>query len=163
MKGSIVLILIVCASVGFFAYNYISQENETSKEAGQTVQEKLAKSAGLIEEQAVQFSQKAGDITEDVQQQAVSVATTAKETTDNIALKVKELLEKAQDYLDNGDYKQAIESAKNTLKLNPASKEAKAILEEANAKLAVASEKVNEFKTGVSDKIGEAKASLEKK
>ena len=161
MRGSIILILIVCAGGSFFAYSYFSQEAAVSKNNEQTFQEKLAKSGGLVEKQTIAFSQQAEKTVEDFQKQATEITIAAKETKDKLAVKIDELLNNAKGYLDAGNYKQAIESAQNALKLNPNLQEAKDILETANQKLAaLTSEKVNEFKTGISDKVGETKAAL---
>lgn len=197
MRGSIILIVIVCAVVGIFAFSYISQEPGISGNKEQTLQEKVAKAGGMIEGQAMEFGQKAeslaqqatsgaeqvtqeametiegqkenvalleeklGEATANVQQQAMAVTTTAKEAADGLAVKIKELLEKARAYLDNGEYQQATDFAQNVLQLDPDSVEAKGILETAKEKLAaLAAEKANEFKTGISDTVGEAKAAL---
>ncbi|MGE0268239.1 MAG: hypothetical protein AB7S78_07275 [Candidatus Omnitrophota bacterium] len=197
MRGSIILIVIVCAVVGLFAYSYISQEPADVGSTEQTLQEKMAKAGGMIKGDTIEFSQKAEKLAQEakagteqiaqktmetmeekkdtvaklenkledaamkVEQQAMAVTTTAKEAADGLAIKIRELLEKARANLDNGDYQQATEFAQNVLKLDPASVEAKGILETAKEKLAaITAEKANEFKTGISDKVGEAKAAL---
>lgn len=197
MRGSIILIVIVCAMVGLFAFSYISQEPTSTESTEQTFQDKVAKAGGMIKAETIEFSQKAEKVanaakseagqiaqktmetiekkqdtvaklennlesaTQNVQQQAMAVTTTAKETADGLAIKIKELLEKAQAKLEIGEYQQATEFAQNVLKLDPESVEAKGILETAKEKLAaLTAEKANEFKTGISDKVGEAKAAL---
>lgn len=195
MRGSIILIVIVSAVIGLFAYSYLSQGPGKNKE--QTIQEKVAKAGGMIQNQTLEFGEKAGDLAQQaqagaeqlakqtaatveaqkenvaalgeklhdtaagVQQQAMAVTTTAKETAEGLAVKIKELLEKAQAFLNNGEYQQATEYAQNALNLDPASAEAKRILETAKEKIAaLATEKASEFKTGIADKVGEAKAAL---
>ncbi|MCB9747438.1 MAG: hypothetical protein H6755_03425 [Candidatus Omnitrophica bacterium] len=73
---------------------------------------------------------------------------------DSMMGKLKELIEKAKNFLADGNYEEALSAAQSALAIDSNSQEAKDIIAQAKEKIqAMAGEKLNDLKTGIGDKF----------
>ena len=79
MKGSIVLIIVVLALVGLFAYSYFTPGHETAGDR-QTFREKVAKAGGLVENHPVDFNQRAREMAHQAEEKVADVTQSASES-----------------------------------------------------------------------------------
>ncbi|MBZ0165603.1 MAG: hypothetical protein K8I00_02270 [Candidatus Omnitrophica bacterium] len=77
MKGSIVLIVIVLALVGLFAYSYLNPETKSPSGTEQSFQAKVAKAGGLIDNNPIDFKQEAKEIAAKVEKKSSQVTAKA--------------------------------------------------------------------------------------
>ncbi len=133
MNGKIILIILVCLVIGGVVVVGLQQQAETPT-AQMTVEEhkgSMMKGSG-------------SEVTSSIQE----IKTQAKVQADDVKSKIKELIAKAKEYLNQGQYEKAVSVAKEILsKFDANSKEAKDILATATAKIKeMAQEKMGDVK-----------------
>lgn len=136
MKGSVVLIIIVLALVGLFAYSYFNPETQSSG-TQQTFQEKVAKAGGLVEKHPVDFKEKARELAMEAEEKAAQVAQNAaqtaeaqKENIDQLNMQIKDTTASMQAKMETAAAEAKAMAGEMTAKVQTMIQEARALLEQ---------------------------------
>lgn len=135
MKGSIVLIFIVFALVGIFAYSYLNSSSDTLGDR-QTFREKVAKAGGLVENHPVDFNQRAREVAQQAEQKVADVAKSAAQTVDaqqddieQLNRQIKDKTAQMQDRMETAAADAKAKAGEMTAKIQDMISEARALLE----------------------------------
>lgn len=114
MKGSLILVIIVLAVVGFFGYNYI-QQPQTASNIGQSIEDSAAKTTGYVQKQAKAMAEKTQDMSESAKAKAATMADKTAKAMDATKDKASQIADKTAKVMEDtkaGASKMADKTAK---------------------------------------------------